>query len=197
MVSPARLFRRCRRRLDAACLGALEIDALGDVNASKRGRGVRRYVGPGGFVDFAAAARTLVIVSGWMRGGEMAVEGAAVRIRRRGTPKFVRRVAEVTLSAARALAAGKRILYVTPVGVFRRTACGMELVQVMPGIDVHRDIVEVTPIDVALPASGEVPVVPSSIVTGRGFRLPRWGSAARPGTRSRAGLRVERSTPGG
>jgi propionate CoA-transferase len=69
IVSTAELFARCARRLDAACLGALEIDAAGDVNVSKRGRGVRRYIGPGGFLDFTAHARTIVFVSRWMRGG--------------------------------------------------------------------------------------------------------------------------------
>jgi hypothetical protein len=37
IVSTADLFARCKSRLDAACLGALEIDAAGDVNVSKRG----------------------------------------------------------------------------------------------------------------------------------------------------------------
>ena len=68
LVSTAQLFARCRRRLDAACLGALEVDGAGNVNVSRRGRGVRHYAGPGGFMDFTSAARTVVFVSGWMRG---------------------------------------------------------------------------------------------------------------------------------
>jgi propionate CoA-transferase len=175
IVSTAKLFERCRRGLDAACLGALEVDGEGSVNVSRRGRGVARYAGPGGFMDFTAAARTLVFVSGWMRGGELAVEGEALRLRRRGRPKFVGRVGEVTFHGPRGLAAGKRIFYVTPVGVFRLTRRGLELASVVPGVDVRRDILSVTPIEVVLPPSGEVPQLPASIVSGAGFHLPAWG----------------------
>jgi len=179
IVSVAQLFARCRRRLDAACLGALEVDAEGNVNVSRRGRGVRRFAGPGGFMDFAEAARTLVFVAGWMRGGALAVKGDELHVRRRGDPKFVERVAEVTFPAKRALEAGKRVFYVTPVGVFRLTDRGIELVGVVPGVDVRRDVLDVTPIDIVLPASGEVPTLPAEIVSGRGFRLPAWGGRRR------------------
>ena len=190
LVSTAQLFARCRRRLDAACLGALEVDGAGNVNVSRRGRGVRHYAGPGGFMDFTSAARTVVFVSGWMRAGALAVEGDALRLRRRGRPKFVEGVGEVTFDGARGLAAGKRIFYVTPVGVFRLTARGMELAAVVPGIDVRRDVLSVTPIEVVLPASGDVPLVPTSVVSGAGFRLPAWGRPAfEPASRSRAARR--------
>ncbi len=179
IVSPAEIFRRCRPSLDAACLGALEVDAAGNVNVSKRGRGIRRYSGPGGFVDFTTAARTIVFVSGWMRGGEMTAGRGLVRIGRRGAPKFVERVSETTFDGARGLAAGKKIFYVTPVAVFRLTERGMELAMVMPGIDVARDILDMTPFDVVLPSSGSVPLAPASAVDGRGFRLPAWGRADR------------------
>lgn len=170
LVSTAELFRRCERRLDAACLGALEVDARGDVNVSRRGRGVRGFVGPGGFMDFAAAADAIVFVSQWMRGGELTLAGGAVRVARRGAPKFVARVAEVTFDAARALRAGKRVFYATPVGVLRLTRRGLEVAAVMPGVDVRRDVVEAAPgARIRLPASREVPVVPAAVVTGEGF----------------------------
>jgi propionate CoA-transferase len=186
IVSVAQLFARSRRRLDAACLGALEVDAEGNVNVSRRGRGLRRFAGPGGFMDFAEAARTLVFVAGWMRGGALAVEGDALCVRRRGAPKFVERVAEVTFPAKRALEAGKRVFYVTPVGVFRLTDRGLELAAVVPGIDVRRDVLDVTPIEIVLPASGEVPVLPAEIVSGRGFRLPGWKGRGRSGRSGRS-----------
>ncbi len=172
IVSTAQLFKRCYRKLDAACLGALEVDGAGNVNVSKRGRGVRNYAGPGGFMDFTTAASVLVFVSGWTRNGELVVDGGAIRQRRRGAPKFVKRVAEVTFDGGQALRAGKQVFYVTPVGVFHLTARGMELSRVMPGIDVRRDVIEATPMRIVLPSSGEVPLVSRSIVTGDGFKLP-------------------------
>ena len=125
---------------------------------------MRDYIGPGGFIDFACAGRTLVFVSKWMRGGELRAEHGEIRLRRRGRPKFVARVTERCFDAARALRAGKRILYVTPVGVFRRVEGGLELASVMPGIDVHRDILELVPFPIALPASGRVPLVDRAIL---------------------------------
>jgi len=172
VVSTAELFARCRERLDATCLGALEIDAAGDVNVSKRGRGVRHYVGPGGFLDFTAAARTIVFVARWMRDGEIALEDGALRIVRRGRPKLVRRLAECCFDAQRALRAGKRVFYVTPLGVLRATEGGLELLRVMPGIDVRRDVLAAAPFPIGLPASGRVPVLDRALVTGAEDRSP-------------------------
>lgn len=173
IVSTAQLFKRCYRRLAAACLGALETDGAGNVNVSRRGAGVANYAGPGGFMDFTTAARTIIFVSEWMRHADMTVEGAAIRLRKPGRPKFVARVSEATFAGRAALLAGKQVFYVTPVGVFRLTSRGMELNRVMPGIDVRRDILAATPMKVVLPEGGDVPVVARSVVTGDGFTLPR------------------------
>jgi propionate CoA-transferase len=172
IVSTAQLFKRCYGRLDAACLGALEVDAEGNVNVSMRGPGVRDYAGPGGFIDFTCAAETLIFVCGWMRHGAMEVDGGAVRVRRHGAPKFVERVLEVTFNGPRGLGAGKKIFYATPVGLFRLTTRGLELAGVLPGIDVRRDVLEVTRARIVLPPSGEIPVISRSIVTGEAFELP-------------------------
>ncbi len=99
----------------------------------------------------------------------MRVENGAVRVVRRGAPKFVARVREITFSGPRALAAGKRVFYATPVGLFRLTERGMELTSVMPGIDVRRDVLEVAAMRVVVPATGPIPVVADAIVTGEGF----------------------------
>jgi propionate CoA-transferase len=173
VISSAELFQRCATRLDATCLGALEVDSQGNVNVSKRGDGPRHYVGPGGFIDFCAAAETIVFVCAWMHRGELAVDGAKLRIVKRGAPKFVEHVGEVTFSGRHALKAGKRVFYVTHVGVFRLTKHGMELTCVTPGIDVHKDILDFTPMKVRLPDSRSVPRVSRSMVTGQSFALRR------------------------
>lgn len=166
IVSTAALFARCRERLDAACLGALEIDAAGDVNVSKRGRGVRRYIGPGGFLDFTSDARTIVFVARWMRGGEIAVGDGSLRVVRRSRPKLVKCVAERCFDAQRALHAGKRVFYVTPIGVLQASERGLTLIRVMPGIDVERDVLAAAPFPIALPGSGRVPVLDRALVDG-------------------------------
>ncbi|MCK6557156.1 hypothetical protein L6Q96_21640 [Candidatus Binatia bacterium] len=171
--SSADFFRRVRRRLDATCLGVLQADSAGNVNVSRRDEGVYGYVGPGGFIDFTAAALTIVFVCAWTTRGQMTVTGDRVRLVQPGAPKFVEQVDEVTFNGAQALAAGKRVFYATGVGLFRLTTRGMELAGVFPGIDVERDILDVTPMRVVLPQTGRVPILPKALVTGRGMRL-RW-----------------------
>ncbi|MBI3785347.1 MAG: malonate decarboxylase subunit alpha [Deltaproteobacteria bacterium] len=186
VISTAQFFKRCYRGLDAACLGALEVDSSGNVNVSRRGPGVRNYAGPGGFIDFITAAQTIIFISGWMRNAEMAIEDGTVQFRKRGTPKFVKRVGEVTFNGEQALRAGKNVFYVTPVGLFRLTKRGVELAAVMPGIDVRRDIIEMARMPIVLPVSGQVRLISRSVVTGVGFHLPtpRRAQRRRPSNRT-------------
>lgn len=187
IVSTAEIFRRCERRLDVACLGALEVDGEGNVNVSSRGPELRTYIGPGGFVDFATMARTIVFVCGWARRGAIEVDGQRLRVRRAGEPKFVTRVTEVSFNARHALDAGKRVFYATPVGLFRLTRRGLTLTAAFPGIDVRRDVVGATPVRIQLPASGRVARLPGSIVNGVGFSLARRSrTLAAPRRRRRA-----------
>ena len=178
MVSSSQVFARCYRKLDAAILGALEVDRHGNVNASKRGEGAINYVGPGGFIDFTSTARMVVFVGSWMAHGRLAIDNGKLSIVAPGAHKFVDRVSEVTFSGAQALAAGKKIFYCTNVGAFRLTDRGMELMCVMPGVDIRRDILDACPMQVVLPESGTVPIVDDAIATGQRVRV-----ALRPGDR--------------
>ncbi len=171
LVSSAEVFRLSRERLDVAVLGMLEADSEGNVNVSQRGPGLLQSVGPGGFMDFAEAAHTILFVGAWMAGGKLALRNGRVRILRKGRPKFVDRVGEITFSGTQALRAGKRVFYCTHVGVFQLTERGMELQEIMPGLDPLRDIVQAVPMRVLLPPAGRVPVVAAPVVTGLGFRL--------------------------
>jgi len=171
MMPSVDIFRLCSEKLDVSILGVLEADSEGNVNVSKRGEGAINYVGPGGFMDFSTAAKTVIFVCSWMLHGKFAVEGETLRLIQPGKPKFVDRVSEVTFNARAAGSNGKTILYVTNVGVFRLTPGGMELARVMPGIDIQRDIMEQCSMKIVLPASGNVPVVDGSVVSGRDFRL--------------------------
>lgn len=161
ILSSVDVFSLCDEGLDATCLGALEVDGGGNVNASRRGEGVLGFVGPGGFPDFAAAADTIVFVCSWMRGGEVRLEDGRIRFVRRGAPKFVERVAEVTFNGALARRQGKKILYATHVGLLRLGDAGLELVSVAPGVDPRRDVVDFAGAAISLPAGG-VPVVSSA-----------------------------------
>ncbi|HOT50066.1 MAG TPA: hypothetical protein PLI07_03760, partial [Candidatus Hydrogenedentes bacterium] len=124
-----------------------------------------------GFIDITTGARTNIFVKAWMTRSEIAIDGGKLRIRQPGPCKFIEKVSEITFSGRQALKHGKKVFYVTTVGVFRLTERGMELVRVMPGVDIHRDIVSATTMRIVLPESGEVPVVDECVVTGKGFTL--------------------------
>ncbi|MFH2064239.1 MAG: hypothetical protein ABIK15_03440 [Pseudomonadota bacterium] len=177
IMSSAQVFHLCYDHLDCAILGILEVDSQGNVNVSRRGEGPLNYVGPGGFPDFCAAAGTIIFVGSWMAHAKMEIHEGRLRITKPGTHKFMDRVSEITMSGEQARKKGKIVLYVTNVGVFRLTEKGMMLIEVMPGVDVEKDILQDCPMRILLPDSGPVPVTPDAIVTGAGFHL-QWRSGS-------------------
>jgi propionate CoA-transferase len=182
IVRSAEAFHICAKQLDVTLLGVLEADSEGNVNVSKRGKSIKSYVGPGGFIDITTGARMIVFVTSWMAHADIRIEGGRIKIAKPGEPKFVDKVSEITFSGKQALKAGKKVFYVTTVGVFQLTARGMELIRVMPGVDIQRDILAATPMKIVLPPSGEVPVVDSGVVTGAGYKLafPQSPQESRP-----------------
>src|SRR5919199_450720 len=125
--------------LDLACLGMAQADGHGNVNVSKFGR---RLAGAGGFINISQNARKLVFAGTFTAGGlEIAIEDGRLRIEREGrSQKFIEAVEQITFSGDYAAETGQAVLYVTERCVFRRTAAGMELAEVAPGIDIERDI---------------------------------------------------------
>lgn len=175
IMSSAQTFHLCYEHLDATILGILEADSYGNINVSKRGKGAINYVGPGGFPDFCAAAETIIFVGSWMAGAGMSIKNRKLVIEKPGKHKFIAKVNEITMSGEQALKKNKTVLYVTNVGVFKLTQRGMELIEVMPGIDIRKDITDSCPMKIHLPESGNIPVVEESIVTGEGFKL-KWSN---------------------
>ncbi|WP_342153870.1 acyl CoA:acetate/3-ketoacid CoA transferase [Methylorubrum sp. SB2] len=125
--------------LDLACLGLAQVDAQGNVNVSRFGK---RLAGAGGFINISQNAKSLVFAGTFTADGlEVAIRNGEVRILREGrSRKFVPAVEQITFSGAYAAERGQPVLYVTERCVLRRTAAGMELVEVAPGIDIDRDI---------------------------------------------------------
>lgn len=175
LLTSAEMFRYCEDNLDVTVLGMLQADGAGNVNVSNKAPGPRNYVGPGGFLNLVACAKTIVFVGAFTAKGKTVIEDGRLRVLTPGIPKFVEQVDEVTFSARAALAAGKRVFYVTPVGAFRLTEQGLELFQVAPGIDIDRDIRNCSQAPLILPET--VPMLDRAIMTGENFRLV-WGELA-------------------
>ncbi len=167
----SRMFHRYQSELDVAVLGFLQVDSQGNVNASHRGPKLTDMVGPGGFPDIADGAHTVIFIGTWMAGAHFALKNNQLLIERRGVCKFVDQVSHITFSGREALRSGKKVWYVTNVGVFALTPRGLELRRVMPGIDVQRDILQGCAARICLPENGQVEVVESAVVTGKQFEL--------------------------
>jgi propionate CoA-transferase len=120
--------------LDICFLGALEVDAEGNVNAHKLPGG---YAGIGGFANITFATKTIVFCCGFNAKGLVAVsEKDEVRIVSEGSiSKFTRAVSAISFSGKNAIKRGQRVLYVTERCVFELTGQGLKLAEVFPGID--------------------------------------------------------------
>ena len=64
--------------------------------------------------------------------------------------KFVSDVRSISFSARKAIDNGQKVLYVTERCVFILTARGLKLLEVYPGVDVQKDILDLLPFDVEI-----------------------------------------------
>ena len=125
--------------LDLAVLGMAEVDKSGHVNVSRFGP---KLAGAGGFINISQNARCVVFTGTFTAGGsDIEINNGKLAIDRDGaTSKFVESVGQITFSGTRAATEGKRVLYVTERCVFELTANGPALIEIAPGVDLGRDI---------------------------------------------------------
>ena len=135
--------------LDICFMGALEVDKHGNVNAH---RGPGAYAGIGGFANITAQTSTVVFCLTFnTKGLEVHRDGEAVIVDENGSvPKFVENVRSISFSARKAIANGQKVLYVTERCVFILTAKGLKLLEVYPGVDVQKDILDLLPFDIEI-----------------------------------------------
>jgi propionate CoA-transferase len=127
--------------LDIAFLGAGEIDEEGNVNVSKFGP---KFAGCGGFINITQNARRVVFCTTFTAGGIQteSADGRLKIVQEGKAKKFVKKVEQITFSGKYALKKGTEVTYVTERGVFRLTEKGLELIEIAPGIDIQKDILD-------------------------------------------------------
>ena len=106
--------------------------------------------GIGGFANITSKTPTVVFCFSFTaKGLEVSQTKGIVTVEKEGTiPKFVDQVKSTSFSARRAIANGQKVLYVTERCVFRLTPKGLKLIEVYPGIDVQKDILDLLPFEV-------------------------------------------------
>lgn len=125
--------------LDIGFLGALEVDAEGNVNVCRTGQ---RLAGVGGFNFIVHSAKKLVFCFPFMRGsGYKFEDGKLVSYNGKGS-KIVKTVESISMNAGVEFENNKTVLYITERCVFKLKKNGIELIEIAPGLDLKQDVLD-------------------------------------------------------
>lgn len=127
--------------LDQAFLSGAEIDQYGNVNVSKFSG---RTIGVGGFINIAQNTRQMHFLGIFTAGKVQAdFEGGQLNIRKDGTGiKFVKKVEQISFSGKYAAEHGQKVMFITDRAVFCLTPAGLELIEIAPGVDLQKHILD-------------------------------------------------------
>lgn len=125
--------------IDATSLGFLQVDKEGNVNPAFL---PGKLPGPGGFPVIAIGSPRVYFAGAFTAGpGKILVKNCKLVIEQdRPIIKFIEKVYKIVFSGKYAVEEEKEVLYITERAVFKLTPIGVELIEVAPGVDIERDI---------------------------------------------------------
>ncbi len=127
--------------IDITFLGMGEMDSAGNVNVSHLNGNL---IGPGGFVEIVQRAKKVVFCGTFdAKGSKTDIDEKGVHVVSPGAiHKLVKEVAKITFSGEYARQTKQKVLYITERAVFELTADGVELIEIAPGVDLNKDVLE-------------------------------------------------------
>lgn len=127
--------------VDATFMGAGELDEEGNINATKMGSFA---AGAGGFIDITQNAKKVVFCSTFTaKGLEVDLSNREVEIKQEGSiKKMVKEVNQVSFNGKIAREKGQEVYFVTERAVFKLVKEGVKLIEIAPGIDLQKDVLD-------------------------------------------------------
>jgi len=127
--------------LDQAFLGLAEADVQGNVNVSRFGS---RMPGAGGFINISQTAKKVYFLGTFTSGGQEArIDDGKLEIRSEGRSRtFVEQVQHLTYNGRYCLDRGQQVMFITERAVFRLLPSGLELIEIAPGVDLQKSVLD-------------------------------------------------------
>ncbi|MCL2026750.1 MAG: hypothetical protein FWG92_08105 [Leptospirales bacterium] len=139
--------------LDFGSFGLGEVDEKGGINTSMIS-GVLK--GCGGFPNISLAAVTSVMLGAFTAGGlKTSVKDGKLVIDQEGkVRKFLKSCVQLSFNCAESIRRGKKVFYVTERAVFEGTPTGIKLIEIAPGIDLQKQVLDLMDFKPEMPEGG-------------------------------------------